>query len=227
VSDRVAALRRDGLLVCRGLLDTREAARLGELADRRYAAVAGLRAQGARYLPHASSLELEALEPGAVARLEETLAGSLRGAIQACVGSAARCSPETAWLRRQYAPARAPRHHRPHSWHQDGALGCALPQRANASATRAPRRMLTCWIALTPCGRDAPGLSLVARPQHQLLAVEELDDAGLRARFAGHDFRHPRLAAGDALLFPGGTLHRTHVTPAMTRDRTSIEVRFG
>ena len=60
-----------------------------------------------------------------------------------------------------------------------------------------------------------------------------------RARFARAD-RHAVLQeslgatspfepvdeSGDALLFRGDVLHRTHVTPRMTRDRTSIELRF-
>jgi hypothetical protein len=34
------------------------------------------------------------------------------------------------------------------------------------------------------------------------------------------------LAPGDALVFGGGVLHHTHVAPTMTRDRTSLELRF-
>jgi hypothetical protein len=86
--------------------------------------------------------------------------------------------------------------------------------------------MLTCWIALTPCGDDAPGLEIVVPPIGHALAPQELTAERVEARFAGHVFERPVLEAGDALLLSGDALHRTHATPAMRLDRTSIELRL-
>jgi hypothetical protein len=86
--------------------------------------------------------------------------------------------------------------------------------------------MLTCWIALVPCGADAPGLELAPHGCNDLLAPAELDETQVQMRFASDDLMRPALAAGDALLFAGDVLHRTHVLPAMTRDRISLELRI-
>jgi hypothetical protein len=59
-----------------------------------------------------------------------------------------------------------------------------------------------------------------------LLPVTNLTDAIVRRTFPAETFWRPVLKAGDVLLFWGDILHRTHVTPAMTNDRTSIELRF-
>jgi ectoine hydroxylase-related dioxygenase (phytanoyl-CoA dioxygenase family) len=90
--------------------------------------------------------------------------------------------------------------------------------------------MLTCWVPLDDCGVDAPGLEWL-RPAPSaapvpLLRPAELTDAALRARFAASAFEHPALAAGEAVLFDGALVHRTHALPTMTRLRTSIELRF-
>jgi hypothetical protein len=59
-----------------------------------------------------------------------------------------------------------------------------------------------------------------------LLPPAVLTDVRVRARFAPNDFWRPALQPGDALVFRGDLVHRTHVTPAMTDDRTGIELRF-
>jgi hypothetical protein len=133
---------------------------------------------------------------------------------------------EASWWRRQYPPQLAPPHHHPHTWHQDGALGfdfTACPQGADAGALH---RMLTCWIALVPCGIDAPGLELIDASGVALLGLAALDDAALRATHAAAAFVRPALAAGDALLFDGSVPHRTHATTAMARARSSVELRY-
>jgi hypothetical protein len=85
--------------------------------------------------------------------------------------------------------------------------------------------MITIWIALGPCGLYAPGLELVTQPIPELVRPELLTDAHLRTACAPELFWTPVLAKGDALLFSGDILHRTHVTSGMSRDRTSIELR--
>jgi len=86
--------------------------------------------------------------------------------------------------------------------------------------------MATCWIALTPCGDDAPGLEFCGEDGNALLPVSALADDAIARLHAGSDSHRPILAAGDAVILGPGLVHRTHVDAAMTRERTSIELRF-
>ena len=129
------------------------------------------------------------------------------------------------WVRQQQAPSCGPAH-RPHSWHQDGALRFDFL----AAGTAAPPadallQMVTCWIAITPCGIEAPGLELVAAPMDEMLRPGELREAVVDARWADSMRQRPSMAPGDAAVFTGDVLHRTHVTPAMTVGRISLELR--
>jgi hypothetical protein len=108
------------------------------------------------------------------------------------------------------------------NWHQDGAfLGQGI-------------RTLNAWIALTPCGDDSPSLDIVPRRMSGI--VETGTDGALfdwsvgegaveRARGDVPVVR-PRFEAGDAMLFDDLFLHRTGVSPGMTRDRYTIEAWF-
>jgi hypothetical protein len=182
-----------------------------------------------RFVPTASSLSLDAvLDDDEIRSLEEEL---MKGPVGMVVGGqfprGAVLDLDQAWFRRQYPVEQAPRFHAPHGWHQDGALGFDF-----LGVQDAPEKstglldMLTCWIALTPCGDDAPGLELLTAPLDHLLELEALREPVIRAGHSPRDFAVPSLQAGDALLFPGGTLHRTHVLPSMSRLRTSVELRF-
>jgi ectoine hydroxylase-related dioxygenase (phytanoyl-CoA dioxygenase family) len=111
----------------------------------------------------------------------------------------------------------------PHGWHQDGALHHDFLARPTGGPPPLLLPMWTAWIALTPCGTDAPSLAWVRAAQPALLPVEALTDAAVRAR--GQPIEHAVLAAGDALLFDGHLLHATHHTPQMLAARTSIELR--
>jgi Phytanoyl-CoA dioxygenase (PhyH) len=105
-------------------------------------------------------------------------------------------------------------------WHQDGSfLGPAI-------------RTVNVWLALTDCGRDAPGLDLFPRRLSGLAetgthgalfdwSVGEKVLEGLGAPVVTPDFR-----AGDALLFDQLFLHRTGIHPGMTRERLAIESWF-
>lgn len=104
-------------------------------------------------------------------------------------------------------------------WHQDGAF---LGQHVRA---------LNLWLALTPCGVDAPGLDLVP---HRFDEIVETGTVGSHFDWAvGSDVIsnvsgevgvvRPRFDAGDLLLFDEWFLHRTAVDPAMTRARHAIE----
>ena len=164
---------------------------------------------------------------------DSMLAAIMSGAAAECgqrlkqeLGDRILCDRDQSWVRRQYPPHRSPRWHAPHCWHQDGALGFPFASFPHGNyPADALLRMATCWIALDPCGAEAPGLELVSQPLLELLPPSELTDARVRQRFAAEQFWRPDMQAGDAILFRGDVLHRTHVTPAMTRDRTSIELR--
>ena len=181
------------------------------------------------YLPRASSANLGAAfgEESTEALIAEIARGPVRPILEQTLGEAIACDMDQAWLRRQYAPHHQPPLHAPHGWHQDGALG--LDFGAPASQLSSPDALLptvTCWIALTPCGGDAPALEFVRRDFASVQPVAGLADAQLRNRFPENAFFRPEMNAGDGVIFRGGTLHRTHLAPSMQRDRTSVELRF-
>jgi len=108
-------------------------------------------------------------------------------------------------------------------WHQDGAfLGAAV-------------RTVNCWLSLSECGVDAPGLDVVSRRLPYVLqsgshgshfgwsvgpGMVELLEAG------GAEIVSPAFGAGDALLFDQLMLHRTGVRPGMTKSRWAVESWF-
>jgi hypothetical protein len=107
-------------------------------------------------------------------------------------------------------------------WHQDGAfLGTEI-------------RTVNCWLALSDCGDDAPGLDLYPK------RLNELVESGTRGAWdwwaVGDGMAEelarttpivsPRFKAGDALLFDQMFLHRTGARPGLTRERLAIESWF-
>jgi len=108
------------------------------------------------------------------------------------------------------------------NWHQDGAfLGDGI-------------RTLNVWIALSPCGQDAPSLDVVAAPMAEIVETGT-DGAAFdwsvgepaveRVRGTTPVVR-PRFEPGDAMLFDDMFLHRTGVSPGMTQDRYTVESWF-
>jgi hypothetical protein len=107
-------------------------------------------------------------------------------------------------------------------WHQDGAfLGPEI-------------RTVNCWIALTDCGEDAPGLDIYPRRLNEVLSETGARDADYDwsagdsvieelAQRTGAPIASPRFKAGDAMFFDQLCLHRTGVRPGMTKDRLAIE----
>jgi hypothetical protein len=182
-----------------------------------------------RFVPTASSVSLRAaLSDEDVHSLLATICKSpAKKWIERALSGGAVCDLNQSWVRRQYAPANYPPHHAPHGWHQDGALGFDFLSHSGGNYPGdALLRMATCWIPLDPCGVEAPGLELMTERLPQLLPPAELSHARICKRFPGDHFWRPAMQPGNALLFCGDTLHRTHVTPAMTCDRSSIELRF-
>jgi hypothetical protein len=109
------------------------------------------------------------------------------------------------------------------NWHQDGAfLGRHV-------------RSLNLWLALSPCGRDAPGLDIVPQRFDRILATgtegalfdwSVSPDVVSEAAGGPDAVLHPEFSPGDALLFDHLFLHRTGITPGMTRQRWAIETWF-
>lgn len=168
------------------------------------------------FVPTASSLGLQAF--GDVGReVAETLDIALGPLLEKALNGPVRPLFESAWLRRQFAPRHAPAYHAPHAWHQDGGLGFDYLHDSDLRGGLLP--MVTCWIPLVACGRTAPGVAFLPHRPGTLLSLAELAASRASATV-------PELAPGDVLVMMGDLLHRTHVTPEMTGDRISVELRF-
>jgi len=109
-----------------------------------------------------------------------------------------------------------------HGWHQDGSfLGQGI-------------RTVNVWIALTDCGVDAPSMDMVPRRLPSIVptgtegAVFDWSVSQLAVRDAAGDTPPVRLQfrEGDAIIFDEMNLHRTGVSPGMTKDRFAIEAWF-
>lgn len=171
--------------------------------------------------PTSDSLRLTALGPQDFeALLGEVAQGATAAAVQARLGEAVHALPGQCWARRQHPHALRPAGQAPHAWHQDGALHARFD---GGDELLLP--LVTVWVPLRDCGGDAPSLEWVDAPIDTLLPPPALTDDAVAARWGVAARRHARLAAGDALVFDGALLHRTHVAAAMTRRRVSIEFR--
>ncbi len=150
--------------------------------------------------------------------LQHVSDGPLGALLEDALGPAPWCDIDQSWLRHGRPP---------HSWHQDGALRHDfMADHGRPVPIDAALEMRTVWIALTACGVDAPGLEWLAVDVPTLLTPTELRDEALAARHADAARVAPRMSAGDALLFDGLLLHRTHLLPATHAARTSLELRF-
>jgi hypothetical protein len=107
-------------------------------------------------------------------------------------------------------------------WHQDGAfLGETVAS-------------FNFWVALTRCGRDAPGLDILPKRLDRILTPGgenayfkwSLSDADVAAASGGLPVVRPEFEAGDALLFDHWLVHRTGTSAAMTSPRHAIESWF-
>lgn len=156
--------------------------------------------------------------PDTTAVLQAVGRSPLRALVEQALGPAPPCNLDQSWVRHGRPP---------HGWHQDGALRFDFIAQADRPLHDADLlAMRTCWIALTPCGSDAPGLEWVDAAQPRLLRPAELQPEAVAARHDAALFRRPVMQPGDAIVFDGRLLHRTHVDAAMTRPRTSLELRF-
>ena len=103
-------------------------------------------------------------------------------------------------------------------WHQEGSV---FPN--------VPLRTMNVWLALTPCGDDAPSLDVVPRRESRIHPVEKgfMMSHQQFAEVAGDAPQiSPRYDAGDAMLFDEMVIHRTNTDKAMEGLRYSIESWF-
>ena len=107
-------------------------------------------------------------------------------------------------------------------WHQDGAfLGRDV-------------RAMNVWLALSPCGVDAPSLDVVARRLNELVPPGidgayfdwAVSDAAATAAAGPGGIASPVFAPGDAILFDQMNLHRTGARPGLSEHRLAIEAWF-
>lgn len=191
---------------------------LGWIADQR----ARLPLAHADWQWASGSMRLRALGPPAFDEIVHTVRGGPVGPVlRSRLGPAYRCLASQCWARRQVPARDRPAGQHPHEWHQDGALNGRFD-----SPDEGLLELLTVWIPLVPCGDDAPSLEWVAPGPTRLLPPAELTDAAVALRFGPDRRVQVRLAAGDALVFGGALLHRSHHEAAMTRPRDSVELRF-
>jgi hypothetical protein len=178
------------------------------------------------FVPESSSFRLRAIAGLAVVDVWSALSSDVWERCVRVLGPSVAIDADQCWVRRQYTPESAPPRHRPHSWHQDGALGFEFAGSGDRGIPEeALLRMVTCWIALAPCGVDSPGLELVTDRVDRMLSPTQLTDGAVEQRWPTSRRTRSALEAGEALVFSGDVLHRTHVSSAMTQTRTSIELR--
>jgi Phytanoyl-CoA dioxygenase (PhyH) len=183
-------------------------------------------APSSEFVPECSSFRLGAIAAFAVLDVWSALGSHVGERCVGVLGPSLAIDSDQCWVRRQYTPESAPARHRPHSWHQDGALGFDFARSGDPPIPDAALlRTVTCWIALAPCGLDAPGLELVTDRVDRMLSPAQLADGAVDRRWPAARRVRPALEAGDAVVFSGDVLHRTHVSAAMTQTRTSIELR--
>lgn len=166
-----------------------------------------VRASGALWTAHSPRMLFELTE-----LIEETGVGAL---VETYLGERPALSANKCTLRRVPVDTNT-------NWHQDGAfLGRDV-------------RTLNLWLALSPCGVDAPGLDIVPKRFDHVLPTGT-DGAlfdwsvspAVVSEVAGPDgVVSPTFEPGDALLFDHLFLHRTGVNPGMSRERHAIETWF-
>lgn len=118
-----------------------------------------------------------------------------------------------------------------------GTAAALPPLVQNAALTGNDFPILSFWIPLNDCGKDAPSLQFIDTHLEEdlssLLRTEMSDyerssaegradyEAFLHKRYGG-PLRTLRMAAGDCAMFDQFTLHRPYATPAMTRPCCSL-----
>jgi hypothetical protein len=90
---------------------------------------------------------------------------------------------------------------------------------------------INCWIALDPCGVNAPSMEVYPQRVDGLFPAGEdgaivpweIDEATVYEKLGRENAWFPEFRPGDAFLFDHTHVHRTHTTPSMTKDRFAME----
>lgn len=91
------------------------------------------------------------------------------------------------------------------------------------------------WIPLVDCGVDAPSLEIMAERTLKIFPTvtsagdynqTEIEVSEVYAAFPPERRFYPTPNLGDAVLFLGSTVHRSHIARGMTKGRMSVEMRF-
>ena len=221
-------LQDSGVVVLRDFFAKVSLSAFQEAALRCFAVVEADCAAAERYKFNrfSHSVPLAALIDFGCEKLAQPLsAPGLEELLSAAMGCVVTCNLDQSWVRKKFAPTLAPvSMYSDQGWHQDGALGVRFP--SESGYVLPMTELLTCWIPLDACGKDAPGLEFVRGRQAGLLHFIELDDAALRQRFRPEEFWAPELELGDGLVFLNSVLHRTYTRPEMRRNRLSVEYRI-
>jgi hypothetical protein len=107
-------------------------------------------------------------------------------------------------------------------WHQDGSfLGKGI-------------RTVDAWFALSPCGRNAPGMDLIPLRLERLITPGEQGSGfdwtaspeTIARELPGVIPWRPEFETGDVLFFDHFMLHRTAAAPGMKEVRYAIESWF-
>lgn len=220
-----AGLRRHGVLKLKGLLDPDAISAVGaaarDLYDERDARVAAGECLPApeRQSHLRRTLALGGIVAGGRPAADLLDCPAIRALAELHLGEPPRLDPNS------YVRALIP-----------GSQIQALPFHQDQSILQTP--LLNVWIPLAECGVHAPGLELVVTDRRDLLAMAGPPDHAVPVERARIDERlvlevfgpgalwRPTLDPGDVLVFAGTTIHRSHVTPQMTRPRLSVELRL-
>jgi hypothetical protein len=119
---------------------------------------------------------------------------------------------------------RADIQHLSYSFHQDGSYFTREPKQHSG---------LTTWIALNNCGINSPGLEvypyklekIVRAPRGQPLPNMFADENEVLDLISSDQLWAPEIMAGDCLVFDNFLIHRTHISPEMTEQRNSADLR--
>jgi hypothetical protein len=229
-----AAILRDGSLLVRGLLEPGEAEALAGQVERAFEARDAQRVGASAddglyeefepdpgFSPLSKRVFVESVgvwtadSPALAARLSDDLTEAGMSELTASyLGEEPVLAVDKCTLRRCKPGPPGP-------WHQDGAFMGDV-------------RTLDLWIALTPCGEDAPGLDVVARRFEHILttgtegakfAWSVSPDVAEDAAGEGKIVR-PRFEPGDAMLFDDLCVHRPGSNPTMPNVRYAVETWF-
>jgi hypothetical protein len=230
------AILRNGCLLVRGLVDPMRVARLRDAIDRAFEArearldrrataatavwydpVERVPKDASRTWVRLGQAVLAADSPRAFFEFLETVREiGLDRIITGYFGERPALSIEKTTLRRADSSLHQS------AWHQDGAfLGMNI-------------RTVDAWIALSPCGREAPGLDVIPVRLERVLPTGEagtffqwtVSAETITRELPDAPVWRPEFEEGDALLFDHQLLHRTAAEPDMPGVRYAIESWF-